>query len=366
MKIFTFNKKKSKSKRPPKTLKQILSDTFLREVKKDPELMKQLAFVEAGHGDLLEKESTTEKKKREIDEFITSKALEDIKNNPELADDFIQEKVSEIISGGKRPRRSGRNEEAYFESDGPLSSLKQALADIDDIAELREKLSELGVGENNNNKGFFSGMNMEKIMEALPYIAAIIGKSSGNNNNGHPSRVYVVNVNGHDQELNESEYRSMLQTGKIKLNTKLIPQNNEQSTPSEESEESIITPVTFSKNNSTESNNINNKQPEPASKSWKELPDMVKGIDYSEINTWFDMEPEEFVKTILGSKEEYSQIIKGFLSTADYLGIVNMITPYRYNPEVSVIIERILSEEGKEWLEKTIELIKGEINGRPK
>jgi len=334
-----FFRKKQATRRytkSPKTLKQILSDAFTKEVKKNPDLMRQLAFIEAGHGDLLEKESPVEKSKREIDEYVTGQALQEIKENPEIAEEFIQQKLMTVI-GGNNKRKGGHDIE-YFDN-SPISSLKQALEDIDDLSQLNEKLVEIGISKSGNG-GFLSGFTFKDLLDAAPHIAAMMGKGPPIDNGSQQEKTYIVRVNGADQELPESQYRQLVRTGKVRpVGEIAAPKVTQQ--PEQEQEEPA--------------------QEEPAV---KELPEILKEVDFDRLAECMnDLSPQDFVDQLIreASEElEESRFLLGFFSTATYDNVVSLITPYKGNLEVDNLIDKILTDEGKIWLEEVIAIIQRE------
>ena len=102
----------------------------------------------------------------------------------------------------------------------------------------------------------------------------------------------------------------------------------------------------------------------PEEPAYPQLPAFLKGTDLSAVNEWFELTPEDLVvqlKVEADSNVAQSKLAWGFLTTATYDGIVAMVTPYRSNPEVSGLIEKILSDEGKAWLERVLELVKESV-----
>ena len=132
--VFGIGKPKRKG-RPlskPKTLKEILNSAYTKALKSDPELMREIAFKEAGHEDLLHKDRETEKKKRAIKDYVINAALEQIKADPELSAQFVESQVEEILSNGNtkptrgrgRPRKGDYSE---YESSSPINSALDGL-----------------------------------------------------------------------------------------------------------------------------------------------------------------------------------------------------------------------------------------------
>lgn len=349
--VFGIGKPKRKG-RPlskPKTLKEILNSAYTKALKSDPELMREIAFKEAGHEDLLHKDRETEKKKRAIKDYVINAALEQIKADPELSAQFVESQVEEILSNGapKQPTRRGRRgkDEYEYGSSSPLSS---ALEGLESIGELKAKLVELGLVKeddgNSSGGGFLKGMTLKDIMGALPAIQTLLG------NGGNPKtvKVYVVPINGRLVEVNESQYIDMVRSGQVQLpSTKpaQIESSKTEQTKTELAGTDLKAPAT----------------PALPDSSVCELPTFLQNINFEAVETWLDQKPEDFVTNLKADSkgQDEAKFVWGFLTTATYDGIVEKITPYRTHPKVSALVEKVLSDSGKLWTMTVLELVSG-------
>ena len=329
--FFREKSKKGRPKKRAKTLKEILSDALTKEVNRDPELKRELALREGGYADLLDRDRTVEEQKKQIKQFITAKALEQIQGDPELAEQFVEAQVEAILSEGK-PIRRHRGESEYYPESG--SAITQAVEELESLGEFKEKLAELGMTEG-GKQGFFSGMTMKDLLDVIPHIASLMGKGQGGN--GQICRTYIVRVDGKDQELNESQYAQLLQQGRI-APVAVIEQPRK---PTQVQGQLELTKKTRA----------------------EKVPDLswLEGLNFDVLNAWLDQEPQEFVlklKSEVDQGTEQSKLIWGLLTSTTVEGITGYIAPYKDNPKISIFVERLLSDEGQEWLSSVIELVK--------
>ncbi len=355
-------------KSAPKTLKEILATAYTKELKKDPELMREIAFTDAGHADLLHRDRQLETQKKEIKNYIVGEALKQIKEDPDLAAQFVESQVEEILSngattstkqGGRRGRRANREDNSEYDN-SPISSISSALEGLDEIAELKSKLVQLGLVKEDGNGngdgkagGFMQGMTLKDILTALPVIQVLLGKDQ--QSVSKPTKVYVVPVNGQYRELTEPEYINLIKSGTLQINA---PKKEE--LQGQQSSDGTIQPTVKS--------SPTTKQPElPSVGGTVDLPSFIKDINFDMITAWLDQEPQEFVLNLRAKVDEghdESKFIWGFLSTVTYEGIVEKIMPYKDNPKLTILIERILSDDGKLWTEAVLELVSGFVEAK--
>lgn len=344
MRLFGIGKKRpGHARRQPKTLKKILEESFAREVNKDPDLKRELAFKEAGHSEMLNRDKETNEKKKQIKKFITDKALEQIQQNPEMAAQFITSEVENILTDGKPNRYRGRDD--YFSDGGSESSLDLALGQLESLSELKDKLADMGLGEGGKG-GFWSGMTMKDLMGALPIIASLLGK--GQPMAGEVQRTFVVRVNGQDREVLEGEYRRLLNEGKVTPVAKLAPVTEPTAA---QKEETTKVPIEIEEEEKFEA----------VTPDQFDLSEFIGDLDPSMIEVYMSMEPAEFVSALKGEVDvgiDRSKFLWGFLSTTDYPGVVNVVEPYKDSETWSEIIQKVMSEEGKLWIEQVLDLVK--------
>ena len=84
-------------------------------------------------------------------------------------------------------------------------------------------------------------------------------------------------------------------------------------------------------------------------------------VEPAMVEVYLAMEPSELVATLKDEAEagvELAKFLLGFCDTITYDGIVNYLTPYKGSEKWGEIVERILNEEGKVWVEQVMELVK--------
>ncbi len=375
MGIFSkITKKRTRTKRRPKTLKDILNDAYLSSLKKDPELLKEIAFRDAGHADILDRDREVETTKKQIKKHVTEQALNRIQSDPELAEQFISDQVEDIMSNGKPSRRRTREPEYHDYGTGYGSSIEQALSEIDSLSELKTKLSELGLIEGGDKgQGFFKGVTLKDIMEFLPHLT---GKGADNGSTQQSEPRFVIEIDGKPTAVTESQYNKMLNQGKVRpvarLTTREEPEKpstqSEDSEPSDKEDPGIM-PIS----SGTSSTPEKTETPEPAkyemSPQVEQYSEVLRGIDVkgilseidmNEIMEHFESEPSKFVQLLEQGKDsgdEVSNFLWGFFSNVDYNGVINLLEPYKEEPKVQHLLEKISSDEGKVWLEQVISLI---------
>lgn len=343
MRLFGIGRKRpSHARRQPKPLKKILEESFAREVNKDPDLKRELAFKEAGHPEMLNRDKDTNDKKKQIKKFITDRALEEIQGNPEMAAQFIESEVENILTDGKPNRYRGR--ENYFSEGGGESGLDLALGQLDSLNELKDKLADMGLGEGGKG-GFWSGMTMKDLMGALPIIASLLGK--GQPMTSEVQRTFVVRVNGQDKEVTENEYRRLLQEGNVTPVTTLAPVTVTKPTAAQ-GEEATKVPVEEEKFEAVTLDQL-------------DLSKFIGDLDPSMVEVYMGMEPSEFVDALKGEVDagiDRSKFLWGFFGATDYLGVVNVAEPHKDSETWGEIIKKVMSEEGKLWIEQVLDLVK--------
>lgn len=323
-------KQKSVVTSRPKTLKEILTESFKTELDKDPELKKRMAFKEYGHEDLIN-EDPIAKAKKEFETWRWQEAIKRAKDDPEY-NQMLTESVIDEISPSKsshRPRRGSEPE--YYGNEGPAS-----LSDtLEEALETKNKMIELGIiNEGGSGPGLLGGLlrgaSLSDIVEGIKQVNILTGRTSPPQGTVQSVRTFVVRLDGHDEEIPEYQYKKLLQEGKLQPVAAVLEQPKTERT---------VTPEEI-------------KSPE--------LPDFLKDTDFTVVQGWMEQEPEEFVINLKGEVDaniQESRLIWGLLTTATYEGIIEKITPYREHAIVGSLVQRIMSEEGT-WLKRVLELVK--------
>lgn len=267
------------------------------------------------------------KAKQEIKSLITSEALKAIKEDPELKAEFARQQITEIMGESASPRHDyyGRTEEFG----NPVSSISQALEQIDDINELKEKL---GSGSG-NGKGFLSALADPEVVKMI--LALLVGRVGSTKTTESSESSYVVRIDGQTTQVSRAQFDQFLKENRVTPIAEIGPAK-----PAEV---------------------VKDPTEQVAIPSVVELPIFLKDTDFTVISGWFDTEPDDFVENMkaeVTAGADEAKLIWGFLTTATYDGIVEHVMPYKSNPKVSELVEKVLSEEGKVWVEKVLELVK--------
>lgn len=285
--------KKSELKR-----KKFLADEYIELAKKDPDIKRQMIAQEFKLK-FPETDPLT-MRKREIDTRITEEALKIIDSDPELKEQFAQQKVWEII-GESRPRRSKGTPE-YTGS----SSVEEI---IDGYKTLEQ---EFGGKEGGGLKEF---LNKEFGVELLKTIQALTGKPVS-------EPTVIVQIDNEVREITKTEYQQLLQQGRIK-------------------------PVGILE--------------APKAEAPKIPEEITSFIDLKQLSEMLSLSPQEFVDTLKYSvqqEDERSKFLWGFLSNTEVDVVVKLLSPYVSNKEVGESVKKLISDDGKKWLTEVISLIK--------
>lgn len=330
MRLFD-RKRKRKYKRQPKTLKQILSDSLIREVNKDPELKRELALRESGFADVIKKLDPVEIKKREFDTKATTRALDMLDDDEELAKEVYTAKLMQLIGEGGKTKYKGSSLEDFIQ---PGGNIAQVLEELEAYDELKDRL-----GGNKNS----SWADLFKNPET---VAALVGllQSLGGGQALPKERVVVIEIDGKPTEVTESQYNRLLKEnrvrpiGMIEAPKEEAPIIKEPAEPTPSTEEPI---------------------PEV------ELP-KLESIDLPSLVWMLELSPDEFVSQLHEDQEAglpHASLLLEYLPNLDTNGVISRIEPYRSNSQAGPYIERLLTDEGKVWIEEVLARIKsGQVN----
>ena len=311
-------------------------------VKGDPDA--ERAYISTLIGVELKAPDPDGKTKQALKTLLTEEALREIQADPALRKELARRQVDAIL--GEDTNRGDRFNEGEYGGGG--SSISQALAEIDELEELRAKLGGKG------NGGLLSAFADPEVLKAL--LGFLAGMRTPAGDEVRPEPYYVISIDGKPTSISKSQYTKLLQEGNLKPVAAYISTKPDVETAGKIDDDgiSVVSPTS----------GIPTKSKEP--KEYKDLPEFLNRADFSIANDWLDLEAAEFVtllKAEVDKQVEESKLIWGFLTTATYEGIVNITAPYKTNPKVSVLIERLLSDEGKEWLEQVLQLVKEASSG---
>ena len=76
--------------------------------------------------------------------------------------------------------------------------------------------------------------------------------------------------------------------------------------------------------------------------------------------SYLELVPEEFVEELSRMKdaEPTYQLLWTYLSTTTPEAVVKLIEPYSKHSQVGIYVEKLLTDEGKEWVKQVISIIK--------
>jgi len=352
MRIFPWTKSTPKQKSPTKRYNKPTEDQLqakqereekreawtrlVKKMRENPELEREFILKKMGFE--LKPPDPEEVKQKEFRSRLIDEAMVMINEDDDLRRQYAEGMIGEILGGPKRGSSRRRDEpEDFYQMPG--SSISQALEEIDSLAALKQKMEEMGMSNGGGKGGFFGGLTMKDLVGVFPYLASMLGKGQPDQpqmQQPQSSRTYVVEVNGQKAELPEAQYLKMLQEGT------LAPVASVKHAPEAEKPEESAKP-----------------EPEPI----KSL-ELFHLLDPDEFLTWMETDPETFVldmKTGADQKEDTFSFLWGFFSTVTNESILDYATRYKEHPEYGLLAEKILSDEGKAWLEKVLEMV-NEIN----
>ncbi len=316
------------------SLRKIRAGDRAAEIAKgDPDA--ERAYISSLIGIELKAPDPDSKTKQELKTLLTNEALKEIQADPALRKELARRQVDAILG---ESATSERYEEGPY---GGGSSISQALAELDELEQLRAKL-----GIKGNGGGLLSAFADPEVLKAL--LNFLSGWKAQPESEVRSEPYYVISIDGKPTSISKSQYQKLLQEGNLQPIAALIAPKPTPAPTKESTEEgiSVISPEAGQPGTLPE---------------FKALPEFLTKADFSIAHDWLDLEPGEFVtllKAEVDKDVEESKLIWGFLTTATYEGIVNITAPYKTNPKVSVLIERLLSDEGKEWLEQVLQLVK--------
>jgi len=308
-------------------------EKFLKLTKDNPELERE--WVSKKMGIEIKPPDPSELKKKEIHAKLVEEAYNQINKDPELRRQYAEKVLGEIVGEVSEPedRRYGYgigSEGGY----GPLEALE--LAD-----ELKERFG-------NGGKSWADVFKDPDVVTGfLEFLGGLTGRGGGQlPQQPRPQRMYIVRINGEDKTITEAQYQQMMQAGQLKPVAELEPPK-----PKQDNEQPSIE-VTTGQSEDYHTTSMPPEEPE--------LPEFLQNVDINAIMEWMDTEPEEFVNELkqrVSEEVDEAKFLWGFLSNVTYDSIVTFITPYQGHSQIGDAVERVLSEDGKAWLEAVIERI---------
>jgi len=351
VKIEWGKKKTAPPKKLGKTLAQILKDSLIKEVNRDPALRKRIAMKEAGYESLMAEADPITEKQRQIKTKVTDMALQRIDSDPELAEQFIEEQIFEIIGSKRRSRGKDTDSDGRMDPYEGMSAAARTRAELQDLRELQEEL-----GSGNGSKGMLGGIITPDVIKAVIEYLSTNAKLQFAQLQNQPQiqtqqvRTYVVQVEGQVKEMSETEYRQLLQKGAVKPIAAIEAPKKEASESSD-----IMVQSDFGKP-------VVAKEQAPINTV---SADILASLDIEMIKSYLDMSPADAITRIheqeMSGDPQAGMMLK-FLGMTNYDTIASYLGPYRKDPTLGVYIAKVLDR--KDWISEVIRLAKEKIIGR--
>jgi hypothetical protein len=306
-----------------------------KHLKENPSL--ERSFILKNMGINVEPPDPAEERKQKVREKLAEESLKMIEEDPDLRREYAEAMLGEVVS---MPKFKRSKQEDDMPSYMPGSSIEQAIEDLDSLSTFKQRLSELGMGEEpRSNGGFFGGITMKDILEAVMLLK---GNSSPSPKVSSEVR-YVVKVEDKLVSVSESEYVKLLNEGKIVPAAEISNQ-----LPEADKEDMVVKEY--------EDNEPEIDDNDELSHALDIFPvdEMLKEID---LIVYMNNDPQEFVEYLHIQTEngnQTAQFLSGLLSNADYDGVIHIFEHYHDIPSMVEILEKARTDEGKMWIEAVI------------
>jgi hypothetical protein len=213
-------KKKKYTRRPAKSLADILETAVKAHIAKDPDSALQLYAAEHGHAGLFSKADPVVSRAKELQTRMDSMALDAIEKDPQAMERFMEMAMQRLLGIKPERPRKGDDEEFDFEgADGGGNAFRLALEQLKDMEVFKK---EMKLGKNGgllSEEVLVAGMSLLKTMIGGRGAAAVEVPQLAQTGNypqlREAERRVLVNIDGIMRELPESEYRQMLVSGKV-------------------------------------------------------------------------------------------------------------------------------------------------------
>lgn len=305
-------------KKSPKTLDQILKESYTKEIARNSTLRNELAGKVIGREYGIAESDPAASERKALDISITKAAMETINKDPALKETLARQRANEIL--GIKESHSRRDEESQMVQYDDESSLSRALREIRELREFQEEING-GVEEKKGN-GFTDLLKDPDIVKAL------IGLVAGARGNGSdpsvqirevPVRTFIVEIEGQQRELSETDYRNY----KLQLQA------------------------------------AQNQPKLEAAK--REIKDAAKIDDMNPVGTddpvmaYLNLDPEEFVKQLFELSEgnpedrntQQALAVIEILKTETFEMIKARLDPAKIDPKFKIYADKIISEQKK-------------------
>ena len=295
--------------------KQLAREKLLAQVKDNPELERK--WIAKLMGIEIEPPDLVEQKKKEIKAKLVEEAYTQVNQDPELRRQYAEKLIGEIV--GEVPSRG----EYGSEYEGSGSAIRQALDELEDVEEFRDKL-----GIRPKEGGILKSLvTEENVGELIKLLRGIVTKTP------IEESTVVVKIDGQIRRIPESQFTQLEKTGRVTPIAAIeIPKSS-----IEQPEEKLV----------------------EAPKTEPKVPEFVLS-NLEMLASYLELTPEEFVEELSGMKdaEPTYQLLWTYLLATTPEAVVKLIEPYSKHSQVGMYVENLLSDEGKDWIKQVIGLIK--------
>lgn len=327
MALFGKKQKPKPYHKPKKTLQQIYTDAINSEFRKNPELLKRIAFKEAGHTDLLEAEDPIKARERDIKKKMLDRAFAKIDSDPALIDRFTERQIEELI-GAPKPE-----EPEDYDDRSPVQRLLQ---ELEDYEELKKKLG------GSHETGLSKLLDKDVILEALKLLRGISTEKA-------PQSRYVIQIDGQQRTVSEAEFKVLVAQGNL-VPVAAIAAAKPADKPATKEPPETVPDIPRLEIPATPLSEISLVAPD------SELPDVLRGLNFGELVQLLDKSPQEVVDML--AEDVRGQVLLTVLGNMTYDGIVEKLSPYREHSVVGPYVQRILDPKTKPWAEELLKITK--------
>ena len=298
--------------------KQLAREKLLTHVKDNPELERK--WISKLMGIEIEPPDPVEAKKKDIKARLVEEAFTQINQDPELRRQYAEKLIGEIV--GEIPGE-GRYEGGY---ESPGSAIMQALEELENVEEFRDRLG-IKPREGGILKSIVTEENVNEFIKLLRGLAVKTPIEES---------TVVVSVDGQIRRISESQFKQLEQTGRV-------------------------SPVTAIQSLRVEPPKLEKVEPPKPElpKAEPEIPEFVLS-NLETLASYLELTPEEFVEELSTMKdaEPTYQLLWTYLSATTPEAVVKLIEPYSKHSQVGIYVEKLLTDEGKEWVKQVISIIK--------
>ncbi len=299
------------------------SDRLLKAAANNPDL--ERAIIKRAIGIDLSEIAPDESEKRQFQSEVSRQSLELIKNDPELSAQLAKERAYSILGLKLPPKTENDGGDGCYSGNG--GSL------LDQVREVEELKRELGGNGGGLGSAIKEIITPEVIVAFLDYLKGTKNESS----NVKTTKVYVVQVEGELREVDETQFKQLINQGALKPVAELKAPPPKQEPPKAETAPEI-------------------KEPEkPLTLEAKTISPEILALIES-IGSMLELSPEDFVEQLENDETSQGKTIVLFLKNSDYNSIVKLITPYKDDPSVKYYADKII--KGQEWIDKVLALLK--------